>query len=88
MILAVYEVSSYMIESEMDGVKNICLGDTINWIATDFTAESSFLHFDWDFSSFGSSTDQQISFYPDQAGQFYVMDLLYINGLSLIEILP
>ncbi len=36
----------------------VCLGDEINFTATDFTQEGSFLNFNWDFGPMGSSTEQ------------------------------
>ena len=47
---------------------NICLGETIDFSATDFTTQGNFLHFNWNFGNGTSSTDQTGSATYNTAG--------------------
>lgn len=52
-----------------------CIGNTVNFTATDYTQGGSFLDFNWSFGpngSLGSSTDQNPSFEVTQAGNIPV----------------
>jgi len=46
----------------------VCLGETIDFTATDYTQDGSFLHFNWLFGDLDSSTDQNPTFTVTEAG--------------------
>lgn len=54
------------------GIPNICVGQTVNFSATDYTAGGSNLSFDWDFMDGGQSQIQNPSHQFNQSGQFIV----------------
>ncbi len=47
----------------------VCLGETINLSASDFTAGGSFLNFDWDLGPYGTSMDQSTSIVVTESGE-------------------
>jgi gliding motility-associated-like protein len=53
----------------------VCIGNTIDFTATDFNEEGSFLNYNWTFGNMGSSTDQNPSLTVTQPG---------ITSISLI----
>lgn len=52
---------------------NICLGETINFSATDFTTQGSSLNFSWDFGNGTNSTNQTGSATYNSPGSFPVV---------------
>ncbi len=70
---------------------NICLGETINFSATDFTTQGSFLNFNWDFGNNTSSTAQTASATYNNAGTFpvtlnYTEDATGCSGSQQINV--
>lgn len=55
---------------------NICVGQTVNFTATDYTASGSNLEFEWDFMDGNTSSDQNPTNQFDEAGT-YVVTLSY-----------
>lgn len=53
-------------------IPNICVGESVSFSATDYTAGGSNLSFDWDFMDGGSSQIQNPSHQFDQSGTFTV----------------
>lgn len=63
--IPVYEVSSSI--SANPGTI-VCIGETIDFMASDYNEEGSFLHFDWNFGPLGSSMEQNPSLEITQDG--------------------
>ncbi|MEM9548183.1 MAG: PKD domain-containing protein [Bacteroidota bacterium] len=63
--IPIYEVTSNL--SANPGTI-VCLGSEIDFFATDFTEEGSFLNYNWDLGVYGSSMDQNPTVTVTQAG--------------------
>ncbi len=68
--IAVYEVTSNI---SIDNGPGICVGEEITFSASDFTSQGSFLHYEWDFESFGTSMNQSETILFDDSGMINVV---------------
>jgi gliding motility-associated-like protein len=70
-----YEILLYQPVSEIStfpGTPNICVGDDVEFSATDFTAQGSNLTFEWDFGNTQSSSAQTSTVTYDQSGIYLI----------------
>ncbi len=91
-VITIYEPTSNLLISQGP---TICAGEEIDFSATDFTQENSFLNFSWDFGTLGSSDEQFVPITFDQPGTFPVElyfeeDASGCNGTlnTTIEVIP
>ena len=77
--LRVYEPTSEIIT--IPAIPEICVGESIQFLATDFTEEGSFLNFFWDFKNAQTGTNQVETITFDVPGVYVVM-LTYTEDAS------
>ncbi len=82
--LAATSIRIYQIESEIittPSIPQICVGESIEFFATDFTDEGSFLTYEWDFGNGVSGTQQRDTVQYDAPGD-YTVRLLYTEDAT------
>ncbi len=80
---ALQNIRTYTPTSKIEYNKGpgLCLGDSVQFFATDFTTEGSHLNFNWDFGKFGKSNLQDPKVYFDTKGRYKVV-LNYVEDTS------
>jgi len=79
-----YEVYAPMTDITFDPSNIVCLGETVNFSATDFTDEGSFLNFQW---TFGGETveEQNPSFTINNAGSNNIILIITEDSTGCME---
>lgn len=69
----IYEPFSTIFTLPAGSDPNLCIGESLSFQGVDFTAEGSFLNFEWDFANGDMATGTPVSTTFNEAGQFNVV---------------
>ena len=67
-----FSVKYYKPTSSISADRTICIGDTVNFVAGDFTTKGQFLTYEWDFGNGESSTDKNKDILYDEVKNYPV----------------